>query len=528
MDEWARAAFSGTLTIAGLSAPRGGAICTIARGVADRETGRPNTAETVFSIGSITKAVTAASIMGLVDDGRLVLDDQVGDLLPELTGPLATVTVDQLVLHTSGLTGSLGEDHEPLSREEALAKLRRAELAFTPGTSYQYSNAAYTLLALVIDAVAAEGYRGFTARILALPDGERAGGFWDGDPAAPGPRAVGYDDEGRAGERGDFTGPHWALDGNGALAMTTTDLARWTAALFAGGIVSESSAEAIGEPVVDHGDGTFEARGWVRFGPDRFGEPVLATAGGGGSVGHEAVVAWLPETERVIAVATNTPDVTAEELLERIAPAFVEGAAWPRPAGGVAAVDPAELAAREGTYELPSGGTFVVRARDDSLVLTARGVDAVEALAAVPADVTPDEVAEHERAVLALLAGGTETGDEERAALTRDIGPIEDVAPAGTIFAGGELRTYVVVRSGADEAYVWYALEGSESIAAVEIGSPPTVELIPTGPATFRRDDPTAALPELAVTFTDAGMTLTPDEGAAVSATRSRDDAMRD
>ena len=60
--------------------------------------------------------------------------------------------------------------------------------------------------------------------------------------------------------------------------------------------------------------------GWVRFDADQLGEPAYAIAGGGGDTGHRSVTAWLPESERVITVATNTPDVTAEDLLAELAP----------------------------------------------------------------------------------------------------------------------------------------------------------------------------------------------------------------
>src|SRR5690606_9337117 len=125
-----------------------------------------------------------------------------------------------------------------------------------------------------------------------LPGGEAAGGFWDGEPAAPGPRAVGHLDDGSAGRRGDFAGPHWALSGNGDLAMSMPALAEWVRAhppRKAGGRVP----------------------GWAALDESAYGEPVLAAAGGGGDIGHEAVVAWLPRSGRVIAVATNTPAVTA-------------------------------------------------------------------------------------------------------------------------------------------------------------------------------------------------------------------------
>jgi hypothetical protein len=82
---WARAGFSGSVAVS-----TGGRFdCLSGWGSANDAAGVPNTVDTVFSIGSITKAVTAATILDLVEAGELTLDDRAGSLLPELTGPAA-------------------------------------------------------------------------------------------------------------------------------------------------------------------------------------------------------------------------------------------------------------------------------------------------------------------------------------------------------------------------------------------------------------------------------------------------------
>lgn len=86
--------------------------------IADRSTGEPVTADTVFSIGSVSRAFTAALVLDLVDRDRLALDERAGDVVPGLTGPAAGATVGQLLPHTSGLTGQHGADHRPLDHDE--------------------------------------------------------------------------------------------------------------------------------------------------------------------------------------------------------------------------------------------------------------------------------------------------------------------------------------------------------------------------------------------------------------------------
>ncbi len=63
---------------------------------------------------------------------------------------------------------------------------------------------------MIVEQASGSTYRDYlTSRILPLPGGYRAGGFWNGRPAAPQPRAVGYLENGTVGAQGDFAGPYW-------------------------------------------------------------------------------------------------------------------------------------------------------------------------------------------------------------------------------------------------------------------------------------------------------------------------------
>jgi CubicO group peptidase (beta-lactamase class C family) len=513
---WADAGFSGTVAITRAGEPE----CLAAYGTADQDAGTPNTLDTVFSIGSVSKAFTAAAVVDLAESGVLALDDRAGGLVPGLSGPVAEATVEQLLLHTSGLTGSHGSDHEPLGRDEAVAAIGDLELAFAPGSDFLYSNAGYTLLALIIEETAGKGYRDHLAtEILPLPDERTAGGFWDGEPAAPGPRAVGHLDDGPTDVMGGFDGPHWALAGNGDLAMTTRDLADWTHALFTGQVVSPATAELVSRPGFDHGDGTAETPGWVAFDRSRFGEPFLAAAGGGGDVGHDVVTAWLPESERVVALASHTPEVTAEDLLQAVGPALVAGDRLPVPEvppGGD--IDPGVAAAVAGTYELDTGGSFAVTARDGVLAATPRGTAAVAALYPPPDGVTAADVAAHEDGVSSLLAGESRQGREELDTLARDFGAVEDVEILGTVFQEGELRTYVDLTTSDDPITLWYALDDRGGIAAVDGPADlPALVLGPSDGGEWRPADPTGDAPDVTVAFAGGHMTVTGPGGTTTA-----------
>lgn len=517
LTAWEAEGFTGAVAITGADGP----WCIAGYGLADRGSGRAVTPDAVFALGSVSKAFTAAVVLSLVDDGVLDLGTEAGEVVPGLTGPAGTVTVEQLLVHTSGIGGTVGADHQPVRRDEAVAHLSGVDLAFEPGSDHLYSNAGYTLLALAVEAVTGTAWRDVVVdRVLTGVDGV-VGGFWDGEPAAPGPRAVGYLDGGGTGADGGFDGPHWALAGNGDLAMSMPELATWTRALFSGDVLSVGSTELIATAAVVTGPGSGESPGWMVSDHDRLGEPVVASVGGGGDVGHDVVVAWLPESERVVAVASSTPEVTAEDLLAVIGPAVVAGEDLPRPEVSDRPGPSAEERARlTGTYAVDDGNDLVVAEDGDRLAVSARGGTAVAALFPLPEGVSEAEADSHETAVVALLTGDSTAGREERAALEDDIGPVDSVAAVGTLVDDGELRTYVRVTSGGDETTVWYALEG-DTVAAVEIvNRPPTAVLDPVGPERFRVHIPSGRGVDVALTFSGDSVTVSGPSGSTTAERR--------
>ncbi|MER6828090.1 serine hydrolase domain-containing protein [Streptosporangium sp. NPDC000563] len=506
---WADAGFSGSIAIL----EGGRATCLAAYGTADDATGRQNTPETVFSIGSVTKAFTAAAVFTLVEEGKLALDDRAGKILPELGGAAAKATVRQLLLHTGGLNGSHGRgDYEPLGRDAAVAAIGALRPAFKPGRGYLYSNAGYTLLALIVEKASGRSFRAYLAeRVLRLPGGRVAGGFWEGEPAVTGPRAVGRLDNGAIGRSGGFDGPYWAVEGNGGLAMTMRDLATWTHALFTGRLLSRESAEIIGRPGHDLGDGRSETPGWVAFDESLFGEPFLSTAGGGGDVGHNTVVAWIPGQERVVAISANKPEVSAEDLLRVVGPALLVGGPLPTPTA--AARGGGDLAAIVGSYELKTGGSLDVSTSDGGLTVSATGPDAVAALFP-PRDPTAGDPRGHDERVLALLAGKTQEGRKERASLEAAFGPLGAVTPAGTVTGGGQVRTYVTLTAGTRQVLGWYSVNEQGGIEAAEVPTKaPELTFVASGDGRYRPDDPAGTGPRVSLSFQDRQLLVSRADG---------------
>lgn len=144
-------------------------------GFADREARRPMTERTWFRLASMTKPLVSTAALALVERGQLRLEDPVTRFLPEFRprlpdGRAATITIRQLLTHTSGLSygfweppgGPLeragvsnGIDSPGCALDENLARLATVPLSFEPGTAWQYSMSTDVLGAVVTKAFGA-------------------------------------------------------------------------------------------------------------------------------------------------------------------------------------------------------------------------------------------------------------------------------------------------------------------------------------------------------------------------------------
>lgn len=134
-----RRGFSGVVLVA----RRGRPIFSSGVGLADRARRIRVTPRTVFDIGSITKNLTLAGALALVEDGRLDLSDRLGELLPGVPADKQAITLRQLLEHRAGLpeyvVDAPGGDFVELSRDQASAASsagrsasRRAQTTATP------------------------------------------------------------------------------------------------------------------------------------------------------------------------------------------------------------------------------------------------------------------------------------------------------------------------------------------------------------------------------------------------------------
>ena len=125
---------------------------------------KPMTAKTVTAIGSFTKSITAMAMMQLVEQGKVNLDDQVIKYLPKFRTANKDrsdkITVRMLLNNTSGLYGgvtNMGKETDE-SMKQLMLSLQSIYLKREPGSSYEYSNVAFSMAGLIISQVSGLSY----------------------------------------------------------------------------------------------------------------------------------------------------------------------------------------------------------------------------------------------------------------------------------------------------------------------------------------------------------------------------------
>ena len=219
-------------------------------GFADRATGRRVSLDTVFDVASLGKQFTAAAVLGLQEEGRLRVEDRLGDHLPDVPTDKASITLHQLLTHTSGLADPQSDASLPADRDAAVQALLDLPLDNPPGSNYSYSNAGYNLLAAIIETASGLPFEEFLQSRLYAPAGlQSTRATWE---SAAGDLGVaigsgGYEGGTRSGDprsRGDA----WFLRGSGGILSSPRDLWRWVQALNRGEILSSESLSAMFEP----------------------------------------------------------------------------------------------------------------------------------------------------------------------------------------------------------------------------------------------------------------------------------------
>jgi len=271
-------------------------------GLASVELDVPNTPDTKFRLGSITKQFTATAILQLEEQGKLSVTDAACKYLAECPESWKTITIHQLLSHTSGIPSYTdGPEFSqpkmmriPLKPIEILLLTKDKPLEFQPGEKWKYDNSGYIFLGVIIEKVSGEKYAEYLKKhIFGVLDMHDSG--YDDSSVILKNRAQGYrsvTDGFRNADYLDMSLPYAA----GSLYSTVNDLYRWDRALYTDKVLTKASREKMWTPVKNN-----YAYGWS-IGQAHKHKQV---AHGGGINGFATFIARFPDDGAVAIVLSN-------------------------------------------------------------------------------------------------------------------------------------------------------------------------------------------------------------------------------
>jgi CubicO group peptidase (beta-lactamase class C family) len=274
------------------------------QGFADLEAPRAAAPDTNYRLASVSKQFTAMSIMLLVQDGVLSLDEPVRNWLPSLPPATHAVTLRQLLSHRSGVVDyeDFVPDDAPQVRDADVLRILEAQdrTLFEPGSSYQYSNSGFALLALVVERASRKDYPSFLRERIFEPLGMKSTLARVDEGPAVANRAYGYRLEDGAWVRRDQSSTSAVL-GDGGIYSSVDDLAKWDAALYDDRLLEDSLRQelfkrqgATDDPQVEYG------LGWRLTGDTAWHS--------GESMGFRNVLIRDPKRRTTVILLTNRDD----------------------------------------------------------------------------------------------------------------------------------------------------------------------------------------------------------------------------
>lgn len=276
-------------------------------GMADLEHSKSQTPEMVSRIGSVTKQFTSTAILKLMEEGKLKLDDPITKFLPDYPTQGKTVTVWNLLNHTSGIK-SYTSIESNMTTENKAKNLTHAQLLgtfqnmpfdFNPGDQWLYNNSGYYLLGMIIEKVSGISWGEYLTKNFFKP--LKMNSTVTDDTKLKSGEAIGYGKNGDKYVVADFVHPSIPFAA-GSIASTVDDLWKWNNAIFNYKVISQASLDKAWTPTKLN-DGSLQSYGFgwsiSRIGIQK------AISHGGGIDGYLTFALYIPESKLFVAMLSN-------------------------------------------------------------------------------------------------------------------------------------------------------------------------------------------------------------------------------
>jgi CubicO group peptidase (beta-lactamase class C family) len=304
-----------------LVAENGKIIYKGAYGQANMEWNIPNTPDTRFRLGSITKQFTATIILQLVEQGKIKLDAKLSDYLPDYRKDTGEkVTIHHLLTHTSGIPSYTGQpgffqnvSRNPYKVDEFVKKYASGDLEFEPGSKFRYNNSGYFLLGAIIERVTGKPYEQVLKQNIFDPLGMKNTGY-DHYATIIAKRASGYIKT----PDGYLNAPYLDMSipyAAGSLYSTVEDLYLWDQALYTDKVLSAQSKALMYKPFLED-----YAYGWVVTNASfkQNDQPVQVITHDGGINGFTTTIVRFPKEKNLIVMLDNTNSEYLNRLSDSI------------------------------------------------------------------------------------------------------------------------------------------------------------------------------------------------------------------
>ena len=318
----------------------GKAIYRQGYGVTDLRTLHPIESKTNFRLASFTKQFTAACIMLLVKDGKLHYDDHLTDVFPEFPAYGKSITVRNLLNHTSGLPDyedilmkqypDTPPEKVPQILDAGVLKLleQQTSAKFPAGTKWEYSNSGYAMLAMIVEKVSGKPFGAFLHERIFVPlKMDHTLAYEKGKNEVP-HRAYGHTKTDTGWQETDQS-PTSAVLGDGGIYTSIDDLVKWDSALREHTLLTEAEMQPALTPVRPSA-GSAKFPDTLSYGFGWFLDPYRGHKRmwhDGETIGFRTTIQRFPDDNLTIILLANRTDIDPEAMALKVADLYFGKAA---------------------------------------------------------------------------------------------------------------------------------------------------------------------------------------------------------
>ncbi|MGM0528856.1 MAG: serine hydrolase domain-containing protein [Bacteroidota bacterium] len=316
-DGIAQFGFSGTVIVGDKTS----VIYSSPFGFADKKEERKNTSSTVFTTGSITKVFTALIILDLENKRLLSLDDPITKYVKNVPDDKKDITIRHLLSHTSGIKRNGlpgGDTNLDATKKAVLIDLLDSELLFEPGEKQEYSNIAYTLLAIIAENIEGSEYEDILYNRITKPAKMYQTGYhlpqyknidlakgYRGNNEIPAVINLPQLEDGLT----------WNLRGNGGIHSNIFDMYRFFIALSNNQLIDQKMLhEMIQKPSVSVNENRYYGLGFEVLIEEN--KKDISHSGGNGYFASD--FHWLIDEGKMFYIATNEGNLNIGQISENI------------------------------------------------------------------------------------------------------------------------------------------------------------------------------------------------------------------